>query len=80
MREGRFQKWTVKSDTSGRVYQAVAKRMLDYLNNSEVLKVNILELEFHVLAPNEPSVKIEHIEMKASGEEHQRLFRVFHRQ
>ena len=33
------------------VYQAVAKRMLDYLDNSEVFKVNTRELEFHVLAP-----------------------------
>ena len=50
-REGRFKKWTV--------YQAVAKMMLDYLNNSEVLKVNTRELEFHVLAPDEPNVNIE---------------------
>ena len=35
------------------VYQTVAKRMFDYLNKSEVLKVNVRELEFHVLAPNE---------------------------
>ena len=36
------------------VCQAVAKRVLDYLDNSEVLKMNTRELEFHVLAPNEP--------------------------
>ena len=56
------------------VYPAVAKRLLDYLDNSEVLKVNIRELEFHVLAPNEPTVDIEHIVMQARGEGHQRLF------
>ena len=59
------------------VYQAVANRMLDYLNNSEVLKVNTRDLVFHVLAPNEPNVNIEHIVMQARGEGHQRLFQAF---
>ena len=61
-------------------YQAVAKRMLDYLTNSEVLKVNTRELEFHVLAPNGPYVNIEHIVVQARGERHQRLFQAFKRQ
>ena len=50
------------------VYQTVAKRMLDYLNKSEVLKVNAQELEFHVLAPNETNIDIEHIVRQARGE------------
>ena len=29
------------------VYQAVAKRMSDYMNKSEVLRVNAQELEWH---------------------------------
>ena len=33
-------------------------------DNSEVLKVNTRELEFHVLAPNEPNVDIQHIVIK----------------
>ena len=33
-------------------YPAVAQRMLDHLNNSEMLKLNTRELEFHVLAPS----------------------------
>ena len=41
------------------VYQAVAKRMLNYLGHREVLKLKNRELEFHVLAPNEPNVDIE---------------------
>ena len=55
------------------VYQTVAKRMSDYLNKSEVLKVNAQELEFNVLAPNEPNIDIEYIVMQARGEGHQRL-------
>ena len=46
------QKWAA-------VYQSVARRMLSYLNHSEVLKVNTRELEYHVLAPYEPRVDIE---------------------
>ena len=54
-RKERFKKWIAKSDQGGRlfVHQALVKRMLDYLNNGEVLKVNARELEFRALAPNE---------------------------
>ena len=62
------------------VYQTVAKKMLDDLNKSEVLKVNARELECHVLAPNEPNIDIEHIVRQARGEKHQRLIQVFSRQ
>ena len=58
--------------------QTVAKRMLDYLNKSEVMKVDAQEMEFHVLTPHEP--EIEHIVMHARGERHQRVFRTFSRQ
>ena len=54
--------------------------MLDCLNKSEVLRVNAQELEYHVLAPNEPSIDIEHIVMQARGEGHQRLLQAFSRQ
>ena len=45
------------------VFQSVERRMLSYLDHSEVLKVNTRELEHHVLAPNEPDVDMEHIVM-----------------
>ena len=67
------QKWAA-------VYKSVARRMLNYLDQSEVSKVNTRELEHHVPAPNESTVDIEHIVMKARGENNQRLFRVFSRQ
>ena len=51
------------------IYQAVGKRMLDHLNKCEGLKVDTQELEYHVLAPNEP-----HMVMHARGERHQQLF------
>ena len=38
------------------------------------------ELEFHVLAPNEPIVDIMHNVMQARGEGHQRLFQAFNLQ
>ena len=56
------------------VYQTVAKRMLDYLNKCEGLKVDVQELEFHVLAQNEPNIDVKRIVMQARGERHQRLF------
>ena len=56
------------------VHQTVTKRMLDHLHKSEVLRVNVQELEFHVLAPNESIV------MQARGERNQRLFQAFSRQ
>ena len=81
MREGRFKKWTVEVGQGfASVYQTVAKRVLDYLNNSEVLKVNTRELECHVLAPNEPKVNIEHTVMQAIGEGHEWLFQAIIRQ
>ena len=42
------------------VHQAVARRMLSYLDTGEVLKVNARQLKACVLAPNEPNVDIEH--------------------
>ena len=47
------------------VYQSIAQRMLSYLDNGEDLKVGTKELEEHVLAPNEPSVDIEHVVRQA---------------
>ena len=42
------------------VHQSIARRMPSYLDDSEALKVGTKEMEKHVLAPNEPSVNIEH--------------------
>ena len=47
---------------------AVAERMFVYLNMCEELKVDAQELEFQVLAPNEPHIDIKHIVMHARGE------------
>ena len=44
------------------------------------LKKRDAELEYHVLAPNEPTGDIERIVMKARGEKNQRLSQVFSRQ
>ena len=62
------------------VYQSIARRMLGYLDNSEALKVDTKELEEHVLAPNEPSVDMEHIVRQARGEKHKKMFQIFSRQ
>ena len=40
------------------VYQAVARRMLSYLDNIEALKIGTKELEDHVLGPSEQRVYI----------------------
>ena len=45
-----------------------------------MLKVNAQELEFHVLALNEPNIDMEHIVLQARVEGHQRLFHTFSRQ
>ena len=59
------------------VHQAVAKRMLVCLDNSEMLKVKTRELESHVLAPNEPIVDMVHSVTQARGTGQKRLFRAF---
>ena len=56
------------------VYQAVAKRMVDYMNKSEVMKVDVQELELNVLAQNEPSIDVKHIVMQARGEKTPKTF------
>ena len=60
------------------INQAVARRMLNCLDKSEVLKVIGQESESDVLAPNEPNNDIEHIVMESEG--HQTLFQAFSRQ
>ena len=50
------------------VFKWIARRMLSSLDNREALKVGTKELEEHVLAPNEPSVNIEHIARQVRGE------------
>ena len=46
----------------------------------KLLKVGTKELEEHVLAPNEPSVDIEHIVRQTRSEKHKRLFQTLSRQ
>ena len=58
------------------VYQAVARKMPSYLDDSEALKVDTKELEDHVLAPHEPRVDIDHVARQARGEQHQRWFQI----
>ena len=57
------------------VYQSIARRMRSYLDNSEASNVGTKELEEHVLAPNEPSVDMEHIVRQARGEKHKKCSR-----
>ena len=57
------------------VYQSIARRMLSYLDNSEASKVGAKELEEHVLAPDEPSVNLEHIASRAKGEKRRKCSR-----
>ena len=74
-RDGKFKTWTAELARVGLGFtKQPQKMMFDHLDNCEVLKVNTRELEFHVLAPNEPTVDIEHIVMQARGEGHQRVF------
>ena len=85
LREGGIRKWNVESTTDGpRSTKTDAKRLLNNLLNypdkSEVQEVNAGELEFQVLAPNEPNIDIEHIVVQARGEGHQRQFQAFCRQ
>ena len=54
--------------------------MLSYLDNSEALKVGAKEFEEHVLAPDEPSVNIEHIARQPRGEKRKKMFQVLSRQ
>ena len=58
------------------VCQAVARRMLSYLDNREALKVGTKELEDHVLAPSEPRVEIDHTARQARGKQHEKLFQI----
>ena len=60
-------------------HQAVATRMVKYLDRSESLKVNIKELECFLLVSDEPNVDIKHIALHARGNQ-QQLFHTFARQ
>ena len=62
------------------IYQAVAKRMLDYVNEGEELRVDTQEVKFHVVSPNGPGIDIMHIVMHARGERHQQFFYAFNQQ
>ena len=62
------------------VYQAVARRMMSYLDNSEALKVDTKELKDHVLASSGPIVDIDHLARQTRGEQRQILFHILSRQ
>ena len=53
----------------------IAKKMLKYLEDSEVLKVSTREVKEQVLSPNEPSVNIERIARQARSENARCCFR-----
>ena len=50
------------------LFQAVATRMVKYLDRSENLAVDIKVLEYFLLAPDEPNVEIKHIALHARGD------------
>ena len=61
------------------LYTAVATRMVKHLDRSVNLEVDIKELEYFLLAPDEPNVDVKHVALQARGDGHQTLFRTFAR-
>ena len=57
--------------------RAVVARMEHYLDRSESLKVEVEELEYCLLGPEESEVGIRHIAMNARSKKLRRLFHVF---
>ena len=57
--------------------RAVVARMEHYLDRSESLKVEVEELEYCLLGPEESEVGIRHIAMNARSRKLRRLFHVF---
>ena len=55
----------------------IAKKMLSYSEDSEVLKVGTRELKEHVLSPDESSVRKVHIGRQAKSEKSKKLFQIF---
>ena len=60
--------------------KVVMARVEHYLDRRESPGVDIEELEYSLLGPNELDVDITHIAMNAKGEKHQRLFHTFSQQ
>ena len=55
----------------------IAKRMLKYLEDSEVLKVSTRELKQQVLSPDKSSVSTVRIARQARSEKSEKLFQIF---
>ena len=60
------------------LHQVVMARMEDYVDRCESSEVDIKELEYLQLAPDEQDVDIRHIALHARGDRHQRLFHSQH--
>ena len=56
---------------------AVMARMVQYLDRSENMKVDIVELEYCLFGPQESEVDIRHIAMNARGKKRRRPFHIF---
>ena len=51
--------------------------MLKCLENSEIVKVSMRELEDQVLSPNEPRINVVRIARQARNEKKEKLFQIF---
>ena len=63
-------RWTARN-------RAVMARMVQYLDRSESMNLEMEELEYCLLGPEESEVDIRHIAMNASGKKRRRLFHYF---
>ena len=57
--------------------EGIAKKMLKYLQDSEVLQVSTRELKEQVLSPDESSVYFVRIARQAGNEKSKKLFQIF---
>ena len=56
--------------------EGIARRMIKYLEDSEITKVSTIELEEQVLAPNEPRINVVRIARLARNEKKEQLFQI----
>ena len=57
--------------------EVIARGMLKCLENSEIVKVSMRELEDQVLSPNEPRINVVRIARQARNEMKEKLFQIF---
>ena len=57
--------------------EGIAKKLLEFLEDSEITKVSTRELEEQVLSPNEPRINVVRIARPARTEMKEKLFQIF---